>query len=104
MDRDRSLAEFLGGESDGSTAPDADANTDGDSADPAASESDAGTDTDADAPGPTTDPADGADDVEPADVTYQWDPDGARCTDCGSTVDRLWSGASGPVCAACKEW
>jgi hypothetical protein len=51
-----------------------------------------------------TDPAADEDDVQPAAVTYRWDPDGVPCSECGSTADRLWSGESGQVCAACKEW
>ena len=122
MARDRSLDEFLGGDSDGSAASDAeptgdaeageDSEADINDADPDASEeSEAdtnGADPDAsEASGADTDPAPptaGAADAEPAGVTYRWDPDGARCADCGATVERLWSGASEQVCEACKEW
>ncbi|WP_313686147.1 DUF7573 domain-containing protein [Halobellus marinus] len=49
-----------------------------------------------------TDPA--PDDVEPATATYRWEPDGIECSACGTTVNRLWTGESGQVCAECKEW
>jgi hypothetical protein len=45
-----------------------------------------------------------AGDAEPAAVTYRWEPDGVPCAACGATVDRLWSGEAGQVCADCKEW
>jgi hypothetical protein len=100
MARDRSLDEFFG-ESAASGSDD-----DADDADDA--RSDAGSDPDADAEGDAnadagaegTDSVDAPADVEPAAVTYRWDPDGAGCAECGATVDRLWSG----VCADCKEW
>jgi len=107
MGRDRSLEEFVGGGSDGSSAaPDADPATDGDTddtpegADGTAPDAERGSDADSD-----TDPAAATDDgVEPAAVTYRWDPDGVRCADCGATVERLWSGEAGPVCGECKAW
>lgn len=103
MGRDRSLEEFLGGESDES-ASDADAEADDD---PTESEAAAAAgeptdpDTNATDAGHTATVPDG---VEPAAVTYRWDPGGIECTECGATVDRLWSGDSGPVCADCKVW
>ena len=153
MGRDRSLDEFFGGESDGSTASDGDGDRDADpsaesggvsgereqgidpddpdaAADPGAdgasapasgaertaaeSATDAGGsaatpdeggsgDADADAPGDDRAAAT-PDDIEPAAVTYRWDPGGVRCAECGATVDRLWSGESGQVCVDCKEW
>ena len=93
MDRDRSLDEFVGGQSDGSA--DSNADDDSDLADRAP---------DTDGSDTATDPAADEDDVQPAAVTYRWDPDGVPCSECGSTADRLWSGESGQVCAACKEW
>ncbi len=134
MDRDRSLDEFVGGQSDGSADSNADddpADSDGDDgpADPDVSrdadsdpvdsdgdvdsdpvDSDADDDSDLADRAPDTDGSGAAvsggdeDDVEPAAVTYRWDPDGVPCSECGSTADRLWSGESGQVCAACKEW
>ena len=106
MARDRSLDEFASGDSGASTGSDADTEAADDSAD---RESDAeGAETTAesgdadDVARPTT--SGDTDTVEPAAVTYRWDPDGVRCPDCGSTVDQLWSGESGQVCADCKEW
>jgi hypothetical protein len=66
--------------------------------------------TDPDREGGESEPADGersethSDDVEPASVTYRWEPDGARCAECGATVEQLWSGEAGQVCVECKEW
>lgn len=127
MDRDRSLDEFVGGQSDGSADSDdsadgddgpadpdihndvaddpVDSNADDDPVDP-----DGDVDSDLADRAPDTDGSGAAvsggdeDDVEPAAVTYRWDPDGVPCSECGSTVDRLWSGESGQVCAACKDW
>ena len=97
MARDRSLDEFFGESAASGSDDDADD-----------ARSDAGSDPDADAEGDAnddagaegTDSVDAPADVEPAAVTYRWDPDGAGCAECGATVDRLWSG----VCADCKEW
>ena len=89
MGRDRSLEEFLGGESDGSTGANADA--------------DADENADADADENAEPTASGRDDIEPAAVTYRWEPGGVRCAECGTAVEQLWSGESGQVCAECKE-
>lgn len=43
-------------------------------------------------------------DPSPATVTTDWSPDGSRCTNCDSRVDRRWASDDGPVCADCKEW
>ena len=118
MDRDRSLDEFVGGQSDGSADSDDSADGDDGPADPDVGrdadsdpvDSDADDDSDLADRAPDTDGSEAAvsggdeDDVEPAAVTYRWDPDGVPCSECGSTADRLWSGESGQVCAACKEW
>ena len=126
MARDRSLDEFVG-ESEESAAAgagdDADdapadpapgddgsgrdsAGGDGDPGAPSGDGPDAGGDASDDAGVEATDPVDAPADVdtEPAAVTYRWEPDGVGCAECGATVDRLWSGASGQVCADCKEW
>jgi hypothetical protein len=42
--------------------------------------------------------------VEPARATYDWTPDGAACTCCGSMVKKRWRDDDGMVCADCKEW
>lgn len=127
MGRDRSLDEFLGGETDESAADPEPESADGDpgesatdteresaDSDPGESATDPEPESADDAPEESE--ADAADktesegaaaipgDVEPAAVTYRWAPDGARCGECGASVDRLWSGESGPVCSECKEW
>ncbi|GGJ08489.1 hypothetical protein GCM10008995_17910 [Halobellus salinus] len=124
MDRDRSLDEFVGGQSHGSADSVADdddgsadsvADDDDGSADSVADDDDGSADSVADDDGDSADrapdtggpgaaAAGGADSTDPAAVTYRWDPDGVRCAECGSAADQLWSGASGQVCAACKEW
>ncbi|MFC6874590.1 DUF7573 domain-containing protein [Halobellus marinus] len=131
MARDRSLDEFVGGErktddstdGEGATA----ASDSGDGATDDAVPEDGGESVDADAvpedsmesadadavpedseesvdeaENELTDPA--PDDVEPATATYRWEPDGIECSACGTTVNRLWTGESGQVCAECKEW
>ena len=82
---------------------DADSEPDTDSEpDPSAdSEPDPNADSEPDADDTRLEPSDG---VEPAAVTYRWDPGGAGCAECGATVEQLWSGESGQVCAECKEW
>jgi len=106
MARDRSLDEFLGGTSDGE-APASDGPGDDDSEGAVPEET-----------APDREPEDGPDadeeadagsgpaDVEPAAVeaTMAVAPEGADCTACGATVERRWQGASGLVCADCKEW
>lgn len=133
MGRDRSLDEFLSGGSDASAASDADAgdadsasiDADANDAEAESNAADAGPESDADGAdlksdadaGPESNAdeasesaskpesaAAGREDVEPAPVTYRWEPDGVRCAACGATVDRLWSGDAGQVCAECKEW
>ena len=127
MGRDRSLEEFLDGTSEGAASetdgegPDRASRSDADSdpgvdSDPdpdieSGSDADSEPDTDSD-PDPNADSEPDADDtrlepsdgVEPAAVTYRWDPGGAGCAECGATVEQLWSGESGQVCAECKEW
>jgi len=123
MSRDRSLDEFVGGESDGSADPgsDADADDSTDAEDPTDDSTDAEDPTDdsdvetGSEPAPCEEGSGGSDaadddaatapdDVEPAAVTYRWEPDGVRCADCGAAAEQLWSGESGQVCADCKEW
>ena len=65
------------------------------------SDPDPNADSEPDADDTRLEPSDG---VEPAAVTYRWDPGGAGCAECGATVEQLWSGESGQVCAECKEW
>lgn len=97
MTRDRSLDEFFGESAASGSGDDADDARSGAGSDP---DADVGGDANDDAGAEGTDPVDTPADVEPAAVTYRWDPDGVGCTECGATVDRLWSG----VCADCKEW
>lgn len=46
----------------------------------------------------------------PAEITYDWSPDGAACDACGEPVERRWragEGADDPaamVCGDCKDW
>jgi len=42
--------------------------------------------------------------IDPAATTYQWDPAGVDCADCGRSVDRLWVQEDERVCPDCKEW
>ena len=123
MGRDRSLEEFLDGTSEGTDGEDTDREprSDADSDPGVDSESDLDIESGSDAgsdpgiestPDPSADSEPDADDarlepsdgVEPAAVTYRWDPDSVGCAECGATVEQLWSGESGQVCAECKEW
>ena len=123
MGRDRSLEEFLDGTSEGTDGEgtDRESRSDADSDPGVDSESDLDIESGSDAgsdpgiestPDPSADSEPDADDarlepsdgVEPAAVTYRWDPDSVGCAECGATVEQLWSGESGQVCAECKEW
>ena len=131
MGRDRSLEEFLDGTSEGTDGEgtDRESRSDADSDPGVDSESDLDIESGSDAgsdpgiestpdpsadsePDPSADSEPDADDarlepsdgVEPAAVTYRWDPGSVGCAECGATVEQLWSGESGQVCAACKEW
>ncbi|MFW6321100.1 MAG: DUF7573 domain-containing protein [Halohasta sp.] len=42
--------------------------------------------------------------VEPATVTYQWQPDGAACAQCGVTTETRWLDDGRLVCPDCKNW
>ena len=80
MADDRSLDEFLGGESDDTE--------DGGQPD------EGGDDADGDEEPP-----------EPARSTTAFDPDGAACEACGETVRRRWRDDDDAlVCGACKAW
>jgi len=117
MERDRSLEEFLGGESDdGDGRDDADGSDDaedggevdrtGDGAetdlagDDSEVAADDATERETEADATTLDP----DAVEPATVTYQWTPAGASCDRCGARVERRWRDDGAYVCEDCKEW
>jgi hypothetical protein len=123
MGRDRSLEEFLDGTSEGTDGEgtDRESRSDADSDPGVDSESDLDIESGSDAgsdpgiestPDPSADSEPDADDarlepsdgVEPAAVTYRWDPGSVGCAECGATVEQLWSGESGQVCAECKEW
>lgn len=77
MTEDRSIDDFLGGESDGDEGSDGENESDG---------------------------AKTAETVDPAVGTYRWDPEGVACAACGETVNRLWLDDGEQVCEACKEW
>lgn len=48
--------------------------------------------------------------ADPAEITYDWSPEGAACDACGEPVERRWragEGADDPaamVCGDCKDW
>jgi len=42
--------------------------------------------------------------VDPATITYRWQPDGAACAGCGATTGRQWLDDEEFVCPDCKEW
>ncbi|RYJ14823.1 hypothetical protein ELS19_13240 [Halogeometricum borinquense] len=98
MTTDRSLDEFVGGdssaESETDTAQSAETN---DEADENAPDSSVQTDTLEDGDSGT---------VSPAVGTYRWDPDGVECPTCGEIVERLWldEDTDAQVCADCKAW
>ncbi|ELZ34081.1 hypothetical protein C474_03950 [Halogeometricum pallidum JCM 14848] len=118
MTEDRSLDDFLGGESDGDDESDGGAGSDGaetaetvDATGDSSSDSDSdshdradGTDAAGESAPPTTDSAAPSDSVDPAVGTYRWDPEGVACAACGETVNRLWLDDGEQVCEACKEW
>ncbi len=46
--------------------------------------------------------------VAGVELTMDWTPEGAACSDCGENVQRRWRDADGDsdqlVCIACKQW
>jgi len=46
----------------------------------------------------------GVDTIEPATVTYRWQPDGAVCGECGASTDKQWLDSGEFVCPDCKSW
>lgn len=100
MARDRSLDEFLGGESEEPEPREDDGPESQESGDPE-DRSDEG-----DTEDPEVEDDSDVDSVEPAAVeaTMAFSPEGADCAACGATVERRWQGESGLVCADCKEW
>ena len=42
--------------------------------------------------------------VEPATVTYQWQPEGSTCGECGTTTETQWLDDGQFVCPDCKRW
>ena len=42
--------------------------------------------------------------VEPATVTYQWQPEGSVCAQCGATTEKQWLDDGRFVCPDCKHW
>ncbi|WP_225333036.1 DUF7573 domain-containing protein [Halomicrobium urmianum] len=92
MSEDASLTDFAAGD-DGESGDEP--VSDGEAAD----ESDGATDGD----GTGTDETTATDDVEPAETTFAWSPDGV-CEACGVGAERRWRGEAGLVCGECKEW
>ena len=84
------------GETDGSAEEQTQGSAEEQTQDPAEKSTDVGTDRSAASIGGT--------EVEPATATYQWDPEGLECPDCGRTVDRVWIQGDERVCSDCKEW
>ncbi|WP_226011877.1 DUF7573 domain-containing protein [Halomicrobium salinisoli] len=97
MPEDASLTDFASGD-DGES-------DDGESDDEPASGVEVADESDGDAS--HNDPADdetlATDDVEPAETTFAWSPDGV-CEACGEAAERRWRGEAGLVCGECKEW
>lgn len=42
--------------------------------------------------------------VDPAHVTYRWQPEGAACARCDATTERQWQDDGDFVCSDCKTW
>lgn len=95
MSEDRPLTEFTAGE-----------------AEPEDSESNAEGTTDQSAQTTTTetnarsegDDASNRNAVEPATITYRWQPEGAACARCDVTIKRQWRDGDVFVCPDCKAW
>lgn len=89
MSKDRSLDDFVGGDSDAEHGDDIERDDDADHESPSATD---------------TEEAVEPDTVAPATPTYRFAPDGAACDACGATVEKRWHDDSAFVCADCKEW
>ena len=90
---DASLDEFLTGSSEESEGVEESTDTDGTVADDSA-----------ESPVENTDPPNlDGEEIDPATATSRWDPEGAACGDCDTTVERRWRD-DGWVCRECKEW
>jgi hypothetical protein len=50
------------------------------------------------------DDASNRDAVEPATITYRWQPEGAACARCEATTERQWRDGDTFVCPDCKKW
>lgn len=101
MGKDRSLDEFLGGDSTADESADdltaAESPEEADDASPEAGEDEQDgvlEDVDTD-----SEPA-----VEPAQATYDWSPDGNPCASCDALVNRRWFDGGAFVCHECKDW
>jgi len=46
----------------------------------------------------------GVDTVDPATVSYRWQPDGEVCEQCGASSDKQWLDGDEFVCPDCKSW
>ena len=100
MSKDRSLDDFVGGDSDAEHGNGGERDDTGHAAgverdDAADHESPSATD---------TEEAVESDTVTPATPTYRFAPDGAACDACGTTVQKRWHDDGAFVCTDCKEW
>jgi len=101
VSRDRSLEEFLGGESEEGEAPDRENEpVESDRPEEDAPDQEKPPEV-GDSGGDGTDPGSA---VTTLDATYRWSPDGTGCESCGKRVEAQWRGEDGFVCAGCKEW
>ena len=99
MPDNRSLDEFLAGDSEGDEPEDAPAEpAEGTPAsDEAAPEPEEAT------PEPDAEAAED-EPVEPMAVTVVWSADGGVCEACGSSVEERWRDGDAMVCGDCKAW
>jgi|AntRauTorcE11898_2_1112593.scaffolds.fasta_scaffold17361_3 hypothetical protein len=93
MERDASLDEFL-------ASKESDADNGAEQADSSGSIDSDSTD-ERDATDAASDPSEP---IEPARSTGRWDPEGAVCEACGSSVARRWREEESFVCVECKSW
>ncbi|WP_313692874.1 DUF7573 domain-containing protein [Halorarum halobium] len=115
MTGDHSLDDFLGTEGSESTATDPQAESgdaDEDEPNPSGDEPAPGTEPDSESTEPEPEPTEPAGDergrdshdVDPAEPTYDWSPDGGECAGCGGQVSTRWRQDGEYVCPDCKEW
>ena len=100
---DTSLDDFLSGDDGEETASGAD-ESESDVREPASDADEPMSDSERSQQEPDGSDATESESAEPATTTSRWDADGASCTACGETVERVWDAPDGLVCATCKEW